>query len=270
MKLKVYIVDAFTNEPFRGNPAGVCLLEKAIPESEMQSIASELNLSETAFILKNDSKENYFHIRYFTPLVEIGFCGHATLASSKILLDKFNHDTVSFITGKHLELNAVIDQPFIKMEFPLYEAKSHTATPQLMEAFGIDVAVSIRYAHELEMLIVEVANKQTLENIQPDYQKALDSPDKIKELVVTTSSKDGNYDFYSRCFCPWIGINEDPVTGASHAVLAQYWSEKLGKKEMTAYQLSKRGGFLNLRIVSDAILEVRSNAKVVFEGIINS
>jgi predicted PhzF superfamily epimerase YddE/YHI9 len=123
MRIKTFIVDAFTNTPFKGNPAGVCLLEEAIKDETMQSIATELNLSETAFLLKTEN--NHFAIRFFTPTVEVVFCGHATLAASKVILDKFNPKTVDFTTDKELQLNATLENESIKMLFPLYETTEY-------------------------------------------------------------------------------------------------------------------------------------------------
>ncbi|MEO9802603.1 MAG: PhzF family phenazine biosynthesis protein [Reichenbachiella sp.] len=266
MKIRTFIVDAFTNKPFQGNPAGVCLLDQAIDPMKMQSIASELNLSETAFLLKTKASSNHYNIRYFTPTVEVDFCGHATLASSKIVLDKLDLNKVDFTTHSGLRLEASHEYPFIKMIFPLYDTTSYLPNQKLYEAFGIENPVSTRFSEDLDMLIIEVVDKQALQDVNPDFQKAIESSKTIKELVVTAKSEDEGYDFYSRCFCPWIGINEDPVTGASHSVLAKYWSEKLSKKDMSAFQLSKRGGFLNLSIKSETELEVRSCAKIVFEG----
>jgi PhzF family phenazine biosynthesis protein len=264
MNIKTFIVDSFTNTPFRGNPAGICLLEEAISIEIMQSIASELNLSETAFLLKTEN--NHFTIRYFTPTIEIDFCGHATLAASKIILDKFNNETVNFTTHKGLQLNANIEGEYIKMLFPLYQTTDYNTNQKLNDAFGIENAISTKFSKDLDMLIIEVKDKQTLLDINPDYQKAIESSKTIKEVVITSKSEDKDYDFYSRCFCPWIGINEDPVTGASHSVLAKYWSVILNKKEMSAFQLSDRGGFLKLKIINGTELEVRSNARIVFEG----
>lgn len=267
MNIKTFIVDSFTNIPFKGNPAGICLLEGVISIEIMQSIAAELNLSETAFLLK--TKNNHFTIRYFTPTVEIDFCGHATLAASKIILDRFNIEAVHFTTYKGLQLNASIEGEHIKMLFPLYETTDYIPDQKLNDAFGIGCAISTKFSKDLDMLIIEVKDKQTLLDINPDYQKAIESSEIIKEVVITTKSEDKDYDFYSRCFCPWVGINEDPVTGASHSVLAKYWSTILNKKEMSAFQLSRRGGFLKLKIINDTELEVRSNARIVFEGEFN-
>ncbi len=266
MKIKTFIIDAFTDEPFRGNPAGVCLLETELSETVMQSIASEINLSETAFLLPAQAETNHFSIRYFTPTIEIPFCGHATLASSKVALDYLGMPAVDFTTHYGLQLSALKDGGGIAMKFPLYDTEPTETNPELLHAFGITHPLAIRWAKDVKMLLVEVADKETLLSLQPDYEKALRATHGLNNLIVTTRSWDNPYDFYSRCFCPWIGINEDPVTGASHAVLAKYWGQKLNKTDMKAYQLSKRGGYLNLTIVTDNVLEVRSNAKIMLEG----
>jgi len=267
MKIQTYIVDAFTDKAFSGNPAGVCLLDKNIDIETMQDIAAELNLSETAFLISNN--KNHYSIRYFTPTTEVDFCGHATLASSKVILDKLGNENVNFTTLKELELNATREDGYIKIKFPLYETIDYNPNEALFDAFGIEKSMPTRFSRDLDMLIIEVDNKQALLDIEPNFQRAIESSQTIKEVVVTTKSDDEDYDFYSRCFCPWIGINEDPVTGASHSVLAKYWGDILQKKEMSAFQLSSRGGFLKLHLISDKELEVRSNAQIVFEGEMN-
>lgn len=265
MQIHTFIIDAFTNKPFSGNPAGVCLIEEEIDEQVMQSIASELNLSETAFLCQKTNNEQY-SIRYFTPTIEIDFCGHATLASAKVIFDKMNKKYVDFTTRKELKIEAISQGENIKMNFPLYKTIDYKPNNKLLNAFGILSPISLRFCIELDMLLIEVKDKRLLLNINPDFQKALESSQSIKEVVVTCKSEDEGYDFYSRCFCPWIGINEDPVTGASHSVLAKYWEEKLNKQNLSAFQLSNRGGFLNLKIVNEETLEVCSKAQIILEG----
>ena len=269
MKIQTFIVDSFTDQPFSGNPAGVCLLEKALDYGLMQNIATELNLSETAFILPIQEKKNSYSIQYFTPTVEVDFCGHATLAAAKVTLEKTGASEVQFQTVHNLELKALKGEKDIILYFPIYQTVNHAFDKQLLEAFGIKNPIAVKYAKDLDMVVVEIADKETLINLKPDFQKAVNTSTSIKELVVTCKSNDDEYDFYSRCFCPWIGINEDPVTGAAHAVLASYWATELNKSEMKAFQLSKRGGYLNLRIVSKNQLEVQSNACILFEGVLH-
>lgn len=267
MEIKTFIVDSFTNEPFKGNPAGVCLLEDSIPSGTMQSIASEINLSETAFLVPIGGVEGQFSIRFFTRTVEIDFCGHATLASAKIGLEKLGLERVEFTNRNGLKLSAEADQEYIKMLFPIYETVEYQGNQELLDAFGIINPINSRFNEDLGMVILEVKDKEALLAVNPDYKKALQSALGVNELVVTSHSQDGEFDFYSRCFCPWIGIDEDPVTGASHSALAKYWGNKLGKRKMEAYQLSDRGGFLKLNLLNDTSLEVRSNAKIMFEGV---
>lgn len=267
--MKIFIIDAFTGQPFKGNPAGVCILEKEIDEALMQSIATELNLSETAFLLASEKEATEYAIRYFTPAMEVGFCGHATLASAKLVLHHLAKDKVTFTTAQNLMIKATSDEEEdIKMLFPLYNSVNYIPSPKLFSAFGISKPLAAKYAEALEMLVIEVESLEVLLNIKPDFFKALQVSDAIKELVITAKSQDSNYDFYSRCFCPWIGINEDPVTGASHSVLAKYWGDILGKTEMKAYQASKRGGYLHLKVINETTLEVKSKATIIFSGTI--
>jgi PhzF family phenazine biosynthesis protein len=267
--MKVFIIDAFTNKAFKGNPAGICLVESELTVETMQAIATELNLSETAFLQQSKSNDTDYAIRYFTPTVEIDFCGHATLASAKLILHHLGKPFVNFTTFQNLKINAKSEWDNINMKFPLYDTIDYAPSKELYEAFGIDKPIATKFSKQLAMLVIEVTDKATLFSIQPDFIKAVQSSDHIKEVVVTAKSQDAEYDFYSRCFCPWIGINEDPVTGAAHAVLAKYWGNILNKTEMVAYQASRRGGFMKLRITSDTELEVVSNAVVVFEGTMN-
>lgn len=152
------------------------------------------------------------------------------------------------------------------MKFPLYDTEAYEPNSELYKALGISSALNARYASALDMLVLEVSDKNAITAINPDYSGLIKSSDHLKELVITAKSDDTEYDFYSRCFCPWIGINEDPVTGASHSVLAKYWSKILNKTEMLAYQSSKRGGYIHLKIINETELEVTSQAHIALEG----
>jgi PhzF family phenazine biosynthesis protein len=167
-----------------------------------------------------------------------------------------------------LNITAIKVGKQIMMKFPLYDTIEYSPNPDLYKELGIKKPINTRFAPDLDMLIIEVADKKTLINIKPDFSKLLQTSDTLKEVVVTAKSTERKYDFYSRCFCPWIGINEDPVTGASHSVLAKYWGNILGKSDMSAYQVSERGGYMDLKI-SNNFLEVTSDARIVFEGVIN-
>ena len=265
MKIEIYTIDAFTDTRFSGNPAAVCMLKSPLPDHLMQSVANEMNLSETAFVSPGNSDEE-FNIRYFTPMVEVGFCGHATLASAKVLLTKFQKMNVVFTTADGLKISASAEDDFIIMNFPIYDTSPYKGTREIYDAFGIDEPVNVRFCPDLDLMLIEIRNKKVLEDIDPDYAAAISALDAVKLLVVTCKSSNSDFDFYSRCFCPWIGINEDPVTGAAHTVLAKYWGDILNKSEMKAFQLSKRGGFMDLRIIGDSQLEVKSQAVIVLQG----
>jgi PhzF family phenazine biosynthesis protein len=265
MRIRTFIVDAFTRDSFKGNPAGVCLLDTQLDAPTMQSIASELNLSETAFLLETGT--NAFAVRYFTPTVEIPFCGHATLAASKIVFEYEKLTEVSFMTFYNLHLSAKKEDDSIAMKFPLYDTVAYEVPEDLLDALGIEHALSTRFNHDLKMVLIEVEDNTALLAVKPNFTKALLVTDKLNNAIVTARSNDNVYDFYSRCFCPWIGINEDPVTGAAHTILAKYWGDILAKSEMKAYQSSLRGGYLHLKIISQTELEVRSDAKIMLEGV---
>jgi PhzF family phenazine biosynthesis protein len=265
MKINTYTIDAFTDKTFGGNPAAVCLVEEHLSNELMQLIAAEINLSETAFITKTENKK--CNIRYFTPTVEIDFCGHATLASAKVVIDLIGENEVEFTTAKDLKIKCLKDNNQFLMNFPLYDSVKIEDNQKLNYALTLKNVVNTFSIPSLNMIMIEIESKEELCLLKPDFSEMLSTLNNTNGVIVTSKSDD--FDFYSRFFCPWIGINEDPVTGAAHTALAKYWSKKLNKTEMNAYQASKRGGVLNLTIISDSILEVRGNAVVVFEGIMN-
>ena len=272
MKINTYIIDAFTNQPFKGNPAAVCLLDNNIEAELMQLIAYELNLSETAFLIPQEHDKNRFAIRYFSPAIEVPFCGHATLASAKLVLEKLNRENVEFVTNNNLHINIKKIGNEILMKFPLFNTIAHKHNKDLNNALGIDTPLDVRYSEDMGIIIIQISDATLLKELKPDIALLKSTEDSIKAVVVTAKSIDKEYDFYSRCFAPWIGINEDPVTGSSHSILAKYWSDILGKTELTAFQCSKRGGSMKLKITGPSEIEVTSNAMIVFEGslIINS
>jgi PhzF family phenazine biosynthesis protein len=266
MTIQTYIIDAFTDTAFKGNPAGVCLLESAIDETLMQSIAAELNLSETAFLIKNHNLQNTYHIRYFTPQLEIAFCGHATLASSKLMQVKEKLTEVTFQTHHNLTIPVMLANGIIKMNFPIYYLETYKATESIFEGLGITKYVSTGYAKELDMAVIEVADADIVRNLNPNFNTLLNDRSRIKELVITAVSDNPEYDFISRCFCPWAGVNEDPVTGAAHSVLSGYWKNKLNKNSLSAYQASKRGGSMQINILNEYSIEVIGEAVIILKG----
>jgi PhzF family phenazine biosynthesis protein len=268
MPIKTYIIDAFTAVPFKGNAAGVCLLDTMIDATTMQNIASELNLSETAFLLQDKADENHFSIRYFTPTTEIAFCGHATLAASKLIFDRLGRSKIQLTTFHKLGLQATQEGDGIRMVFPVYESHTISHYPALYRAIGIESPLDCRFGKEIKLLLLEVSDLQALNAIKPDFAALRASTDDFLAVVVTAKSKDPDQDYYLRCFCPWLGIDEDPVTGSIQSVLAKYWADRLGKTELRAYQSSKRGGAMQIKVQTDH-LEVTGQAQIIFEGTMN-
>jgi PhzF family phenazine biosynthesis protein len=258
--MQLYQVDAFTQKLFRGNPAGVCLLDmERIRDSEfLQNIAAEMNLSETAFLAHLDSG---YRLRWFTPLTEVQLCGHATLSAAHILwesgIEKISQ-TIRFETLSG-SLFARYTEGKIELNFPVSGVVPIVPPPQVIQALGIRPVYSgksnQRYFFEIDTL-------ETLKNLTPDFTR-------LKEarvaFIVTCHSEDPEFDFYSRFFAPGVGINEDPVTGSSHTALTPYWSAKLGKNRLKAYQASRRGGVLECETAPDGRVLIRGYARTVFD-----
>lgn len=247
--MKIYQVDAFTSKPFAGNPAGVCITDAPLPEKLMQDIASEMNLSETAFPVKN--KDGSYSLRWFTPAAEVDLCGHATLATAHILYELGylkQYEDVSFDT-KSGTLYASKIKERIMLNFPV-KIEEHIDIPE-----GMEQALGCRavYCGQNKMdVLVEVADEATVRNLTPDI--GMLARLNARGVIVTARADAGSgYDFVSRFFAPNVGIAEDPVTGSAHCCLTPYWSKKLGKTEMNAYQASKRGGELLVRLRGDRV-----------------
>lgn len=264
--IETYIVDSFTDEPFKGNPAGVCILKNELSDNLMQSIAKELGLSETAFV-HYSTEGNKYSIRYFSPKMEIPLCGHATLAASKVVFENDGNITnINFITTQKLELSIKKSGDSIIMEFPIYETTSQDAPESLLAALGIDTIINSVYNKETNMLLLEIKDCNTLRGLTPDFEKLKKSHDSINGVLVTSLSDQLNYDFESRYFWPWSGTDEDPVTGATHTFLAKYWANKLQKTKMNSFQCSERTGFMEVELISDKKLTLKSKAQIVFKG----
>jgi len=233
--MKYYVVDVFTDERFHGNPAGVCLVDKALDASIMQKIAFENNLAETAFLVK---KDGYYDLRWFTPEVEIDLCGHATLGSAYVIMSYVEPEKniVEFHTLSGVLTVTRIGELFT-LNFPVRKPVPCETPNNLERALGVKVLET----HMARDLLVLLEDENDLVNLKPDYS-LLSKIDQVFGFIVTARGTE--YDFVSRFFAPGAGIPEDPVTGSSHTTLIPFWSERLGKKEMVARQLSKRGGTL--------------------------
>jgi len=266
MELPIYIVDAFTDEPFKGNPAGVCIVETELPLSTMLSIAKELGYSETAFIQSRDERGKY-SIRYFSPKMEIPLCGHATMASAKVLFEKYpDLDHICFQTIEEIDLmiSRVGDQ--IQMEFPVYQTVPASAPQELLKALGIQTIINAAYNSETKILLLEIADSLFLEDLRPDYVALIRSHKNINGVLVTASSQREGYDFESRYFWPWSGTNEDPVTGGTHTFLTPYWTKRLGKHKMKSFQCSARSGFMEVELIGENKITITGQARILLQG----
>lgn len=273
MKLvHIYQVDAFTNEPFRGNPAGVCVLKEAIEDKYMQLIAKEMNLSETAFVWpfagSDFSNTNKFSLRWFTPNQEVDLCGHATIATSEILFNKMGIKNEKIIyETKSGTLTAGNTEKGIALNFPIDEPLNVDLTNDILDAVGIKDYQNAIIGKNTKKLVIHVNTVKEILELSPDFEKMkfLKFKMDVKGLGVTCKGN-GKYDFISRYFNPWAGINEDPATGSVHTLLASYWGKLLNKDEMKAYQASYRGGEIALRKLPENRLELIGQAVVVLKG----
>ena len=247
--IPLFQVDAFTDQLFSGNPAAVCPLEEALSDDQMQSIAMENNLSETAFIYLNETP---FRIRWFTPLAEIGLCGHATLASARILFDEYYDENTSSIdfSSNSGPLRALKQGELIFLDFPADEPvevdPKSTAFSLIEQILRLGRSINVLEGRDDYMAVVE-SEDQVL-SVVPDMLLLEDLPS--RGLIVT--SKGIKSDFVSRCFFPKLG--EDPVTGSAYTLMTPYWAKKLGKIRMIASQCSKRGGTLNCELAGERVL----------------
>jgi PhzF family phenazine biosynthesis protein len=245
--MKIYHVDAFTDKLFTGNPAGVCVLPSPKDDTWMQNVAREMNLSETAFLLK---QTDGFRLRWFTPAVEVELCGHATLASAHILWETgllANREIARFHTLSGL-LTAERRANEIELDFPATPDEAAEAPPRLAEILGAKVMNfrSSRFDH-----LVELESEEIVRGLQPDFIRLKALP--VRGIMVTSRASTPGFDFVSRFFGPAVGIDEDPVTGSAHCCLGPYWSQRLGKTEMLACQASARGGVVGVTVMSDRV-----------------
>jgi PhzF family phenazine biosynthesis protein len=256
----IYQVDAFTAEPFKGNPAGVCILQKEVSKKWMQNVAAEMNLSETAFIVKAGDK---YKIRYFSPESEVPLCGHATLASAHILFQTgmVSREKTIIFTASVGDLFINISGNWIIMNFPAYTVEPMQIPSSAAKLIGIKPVELYRTSHGWTLALFN--NEDDIRNLKPDFNMMKNSP--FGDLIVTAPSEDTNFDFCVRCFAPAIGINEDPVTGSAHCALTPFWHEKTGREEFISRQVSKRSGILKVALKGDRV-EIAGHAKTIFKA----
>jgi len=259
MGIKIFQVDAFAETPFTGNPAAVCILEKAALEQWMQNVASEMNLSETAFLYK---LEDGFNLRWFTPTVEVDLCGHATLACAHVLWEtgylKPNQEAL-FHTRSGL-LCASKKGGLIELDFPSEPEQEAPLPDGLKEGLGIN---PIYVGKNRFDYLVEIESEKILRNLGPNFN--LLKKISARGIIVTSISESKEYDFVSRFFAPASGIDEDPVTGSAHSCLGPFWQKRLGKSRLKAYQASSRGGVVHVSVNGDRVM-LGGNAVIVFRG----
>lgn len=264
MELPFFIVDTFISTEFKGNPAAVCIVETRLPSETMLSIARELDFPVTAFIEKISSGTNY-KIKYFTTTTEIPACGHATLASSKVVFDNELINHANFETIENNIIGVKLDDDIISMTYPKFSMEAVDVSLALLESLGLKNYKSAGVCKELETLFIEVDNPKVVKGLSPNYEMLSKSNTEIIEVVVTSVADDPEYDFILRSFCPWIGIDEDPVTGSVHSVLGGFWKERLGKTELIAYQASERGGIIYVKAFDNKV-EIGGRAITILKG----
>lgn len=263
-RIPFYQVDAFTDRPFAGNPAAVCILESPLSPGIMQSIAAEMNLSETAFV-QPPGPDGVRKLQWFTPEVEVPLCGHATLATGHVLLREegaegpLRFDTLSGI----LTVTAGNDG-WLRMDFPV-DPPTQTLPPEgLLEVLGCPPSAPTLLG--VKGWVVRLSTEADVARLSPDFSRLGRVEIGSTALgVIVTAPGDGEVDFVSRFFGPWVGVDEDPVTGMAHTLLTPYWSEETGKTELRARQISERGGQLKVRMAGDRV-HVSGEAVTVVEG----
>ena len=251
--MKQYIVDAFTDKPFSGNPAAVCVMESWPAEDSMMKLAMENNLSETAFIVK---EEQGYHLRWFTPGAEVELCGHATLASSFVILNYYEPESsvVKFNTLSGV-LTVTRKGDLYEMDFPTYDLKEIPVTDDMEQAFGVR---PVKAVLGLDLVCV-FENEEQVRTMQPDQAKLMQIEGRLQNA--TAAGKDA--DCVSRSFAPKVAVPEDPVCGSAHCQIADYWSKVLGKKNIHAYQASKRGGHLYCELQDNGRIKISGKAALV-------
>jgi len=258
IRLDIFQVDAFTDRLFGGNPAAVIPLQTWLPDELMQEIAAENNLSETAFFVPS---ENGFHIRWFTPAVEVALCGHATLATSLVIFERLNYtsDTI-FFESKSGILTVFRKDGMIFLDFPKQETVPATLPAEIARAFKFSPFETWK-ANDDYMLIFE--KEEEIRDLEPDFGELKKVP--ARGIIVSAPGSQPGTDFVSRFFAPGSGIDEDPVTGSAHTKLVPYWAARLGKPHLTARQISKRSGLLTCENKGDRVL-MGGHGKLFMEG----
>jgi len=293
--IPIFTVDAFTKSPFKGNPAAVCVFEdpQQVPKDEiLQKIALEMNLSETAYVfplekLNSNLECNKFRLRWFTPAVEVNLCGHATLATAYVLFTESgkrkgipvpSSDFISFETLSGTLTVKKLEDGRLQLNFPQGNPVKVTLSNETLShlekffPFERSKLIDIYHCSKTRKLLIELNSPEPILNCKPDYVGLMNidfGELNVKGIMLTSKPNDSefkNYDFVSRYFAPWVAINEDPVTGSAHTVLTVYWSKKLNKKRLLAFQVSPRGGELGVELTEDSRVLLEGNAATFLRG----
>ena len=253
-------IDAFTSEPFAGNPAAVCFLDRERDVSWMSAVAAEMNLSETAFLLPLDDG---WSLRWFTPTVEVDLCGHATLASAHAIWETGRQPAGSQarFSTRSGPLFAVRAGDLIELDFPVKVATAVEAPAGLVDALGVEAVVGV-YRNEFDYL-VELADERAVVAVAPAHDSLRSLP--VRGVIVTAAAVAPDVDFVSRFFASGSGVDEDPVTGSAHCALGPFWGERLDRTELTGYQASRRGGYVRVRLDGDRAI-LGGHAVTVMRG----
>lgn len=264
--MKTYFVDSFTSEKFKGNPAAVCFPETELEVDTMQKVANEIGFSETAFI--RPISDNTYNIRFFTPKMEIPLCGHAALASSKIIFETTSYENIKFININQVELFIEKEKNNIKMFFPVYDTEDIEVPIKMLDALGIIKIVNKRYNPNTKIILIEIDDAFVLANLKPDFVALTSTYTGINGVLITAISNTNGFDFHYRYFWPWAGTNEDPVTGGVQTFLTKYWANKLNKTTLNAFQSSLRTGTMQTELLQDKV-SISGEAVIVLEGQFN-
>lgn len=257
----IFQVDAFTDKPFRGNPAGVCILNEEPSAGWMQNIAMEMNLSETAFVFPGTKGERF--IRFYTPEAEVPLCGHATLSASHVLYEtgSVGNDEEIIYNSRSGKLIIRKEGSWITMNFPADSLKKIDDKADFIKTTGLNPAELYETGNFWSLALMKDENE--VRSASPDFMKMKNS--KYGDLIVTAHSADKKYDYCTRCFAPAVGINEDPVTGSAQCALAPFWSGKTGKNDFVCHQVSKREGILKVSLKGDRV-DISGQAVTMFKA----
>ncbi len=259
-----YLLDTFSEEKFKGNPTPICFLDGVLDKQTMCALAKEFSAPVTAFVAP--AKDDHtFPIRYFTVTGEIPACGHATIGAAFVLFNILGKKHIVFETKEKIRLKARKEGDITYIGYPKFERTDFDIPMELLEALGIENSKTHFFCRELESLFIELNDEREVSQVQPDFNRLTQSTGKVKEVVIMSRSDGQHYDFVLRSFCPWIGIDEDPVTGSVHSVLGHFWKDITQKDDLIAWQASPRGGKVFIRALQNGV-EIGGSSSVIIEG----